>query len=234
MQKPFTGYLLATHGRRGLHRDHPAVRQQIANLEAFAKQWSRHIEIETHRTVFIADYARSVRGLNSLPRLRDYLQQGGPIIIDDASRLFRACPDAATQRALWEELSPYHSAILHLRLMKPLSEVTGAKRELLVRGALRADYSLAPRRRSQLDLEDRRDQTALATTASSKARRRASHKAGEQLSRVKASIESDDETATLAKIAARANDEGLRTSRGTLWRTDSVSRALKRYDGGEE
>ncbi|EEX16564.1 hypothetical protein CSE45_3929 [Citreicella sp. SE45] len=43
-------------------------------------------------------------------------------------------------------------------------------------------------------------------------------------------MKADNDKASLAQIAERANVEGLRTTRGGPWRADTVLRALKRLE----
>ncbi|WP_226629776.1 recombinase family protein [Alloyangia pacifica] len=177
---------------------------------------------------FLHDYCRNVRGLGSLPALQKHLQAGGSVLLDDIGRLFRACESSGLRKALHRELLPYASSIRGVRQnMKVLSDLSQAHTELLFSGQLDPKFVLvsSKRKRSSVDLAE---QTFAATEASALARHDAALKVARQLGEVRDRMVASGEKATLARIAEQANADGLRTTRGSLWRADTVSRALKR------
>ncbi|WP_226629818.1 hypothetical protein [Alloyangia pacifica] len=216
---------MATHGRRKLHRDHAAIRQQILNIDYFLKE---NYSLETSR--YLHDYCRNVSGLASLPKLQTHLATGGMVL----RRLFRACRTMEARATLLRELSPYYSNIRGVRQgMRSLEQVPEFHAKMIVHGMGDPKFVLVSpkRKRSSADLAE---QTCTATEASAQARSGAALKVAKQLGEVRDRVVASGEKATLARIAEQANADGLRTTRGSLWRADTVSRALKRLEEAVE
>lgn len=156
------------------------------------------------------------------------------MLLDDIGRLFRACESTGVREALHCELLPYASSIRGVRQnMKVLSDLSQAHTELLFSGQLDPKFVLVSpkRKRSSADLAE---QTCAATEASAQARHGAALKVAKQLGEARDRVVDGGEKATLARIAEQANADGLRTTRGSLWRADTVSRALKRLEQAVE
>ncbi|MCE0506409.1 hypothetical protein LR948_13645 [Roseivivax sp. GX 12232] len=223
LRKHFVGYLLATHGVRKLSFDHPAIRQQIANLKAWEAANDGKASID-----FRSDYARRIGGLGDLPNLQDLLEEGSSVMLDDLSRLFRPCGSVQAAKELYLELEPHAENIIGIRQKMNLGGLSSRAVSTLVSRQLNPRFVIvgnAPKRKRRSS-EDR--QTEAANAASAKSRGKAADEAAQPLKRLKSTLEAGGQTVTLAKLAERANADGLRTTRGNLWRADTVSRALKR------
>jgi len=231
MNKAVSAYLIATHGRREVTEDHPAVRQQVANIRIFVRKvQSRTEEQEGGKTNYYFDYARKVRGLSSLPKLERALtrvSEGHFLIMDGLSRLWRACPNREARDRLLADLELYSSKLFGVRQISPLSDLTRETIDLLMSGALNPRFQLAPREDKRPHIK-RQLQTASASVMSKKVRRSAADAKAHELHKIRDELQAGADRVTNKMIADRANEQGLRTTRGGPWRPDTVARQLKR------
>lgn len=223
LPNPIIGYLIATHGVKKLTANHPAIRQQIANLRAWEIAKAGKVEI-----AFRSDYARTINGLKDLPTLQRLLNEGVGVLMDDLSRLFRPCHDVEAAKQFLIELEPHAEIIAGLRQRTTLGALNGRTKALMVSRQLHPRFVLAGSATARKHSTRSKAQTQAGNAASAKARGKAADEAAQPLQRLKSALEAGGQTVTLAKLAERANADGLRTRRGNLWRADTVSRALKR------
>ena len=178
-------YMLLTYGPkpRGSVANHPAVRQQLANLDYYFKNR------DAAKVDYYCDYTRRVNGLQSLPNLSELLKalhanQYGAVLMDDIGRLYRACP-IELQVGLLEQISPYAHHLAGLRQRRRLSDMSDTDVANMVKCFANSRFTLAKppqRTRGRWEL---RDQTEAATIASGKARGRAANEKAKALSKIK-------------------------------------------------
>lgn len=217
------GYVLVTHGKR-YGEDRPGARLQVRNLEALA----RYVDCSA---VIHSDYARSHRGLADLPALRNLLElmqdAKGRVVMDDLARLFRTMPEDK-RGCFLEELLAKDGDIAGVRQgAKTLRQMTPPQRSILILGGPPGTFRYGDPPQSSLPEDLRQRQTVKATRVSQKARRLRSSRQARMIQQVQRELQETGAKATLKAIAAAANEQGLRTQRGTPWTPSSVHRMLK-------
>ncbi len=211
-------YVLLTYGNRptGPIRSHPAAKAQLALIDRIVSLNPR-IKAEV-----VCDYARSVEGLRSLPRLEKVLASlkgvdDVNVRLDDLSRLFRKAKMRDRERLL-EELQVYGSSLYSVKHMKTLSKFSTSEIHNLV---LHAEKSIFPAQ------QERAGDTAHARAASIISRKGKSIAVAKQLQAVKDELLRKKVPAVNQSVADEANARGIRTTRGGKWTAQNVDRMLK-------
>lgn len=229
-----TGWLLVSYGPRPRKGD-------IGNLKAAQTQLrllrDTHGRFGRGAPLRIAwDYARTVERLSDLPvlsRLLESARRGNAtILVASLQRIMARCP-AEQRAALMAELDAYGE---HLRVAeldgRRFDKVSAATKHTLAGAGLnllrmKAQPSPATSTPTTVRLSK---QTAPGRVASAVARSVRADDAAERIAIVRVQLLRDHGTVTNSMIADAANAAGLRTSRGGLWRRDTVHRALQRLD----
>jgi hypothetical protein len=224
------GYIILTYGPKPLPnlKDHPAARQQLANLQYFAKQNKSEVKSAKY------DYSRNITGFQSLPTLEKTLfllreHKSGALIIDDLTRLFKACP-IDKRGDLYEELIPFGAHIYGVRQKKTLSKINGSMLTALYSGYGSSRYILAKTQVQKKSNAERQMQTEDALIASQMSRTNTANQNSEKLDLIRSQLITENAVVTNAMIAEEANRQSFKTSRGGKWRRDTVSRTLKRLE----
>lgn len=226
-------YVLLTHGAKptGSLKSHPAATQQLANLKAFSKGVGHDFQIVVH------DYARSISGIHSLPNLRRILdeiraQEAGAMVIDDISRLFRAC-EIENRQCFLTELQPSAGRIIGVRQKGVMSDLTEVQTALIASGALSAKFEAPNSEKVNKGTGEGREQTRKATKASTQSRGSLADEKAREIVQLKAELEKIRDSVTLKELAEEANLRHLVTSRGKPWTAPGVWRALQRQSETE-
>jgi len=156
------------------------------------------------------------------------LEAGQNLLLDDLSRLFRGCPSTAARHALIRELEPHACQLVGLRQGGNLGNLSNSQIALLASGQLDPRYRYAASSKTTRNVEDGIAQTKAAKIASLRARRQAADAKAQELQTIRDALQTQSSRVTNKMIADRANEQGLRTTRGGLWRPDTVARQLKR------
>ncbi|WP_170333259.1 hypothetical protein [Ruegeria arenilitoris] len=211
-------YVLLTYGNRptGPIKSHPAAKAQLALIDRIASLNPR-IKAEV-----VFDYARSVEGLHSLPRLEKVLASlndvdGVKVRLDDLSRLFRIAKMGDRERLL-EELQVFGSSLYSVKHKKTLSNFSTGEIHNLI---LHAEKSNLPAQ------QERAGDTANARAASLNSRKGKSIAVAKQLQAVKNELLRREVSAVNQNVADEANARGIRTTRGGKWTAQNVDRMLK-------
>lgn len=226
-------YVLLTHGAKptGKIGNHPAARQQIANLRAYLDA----LPVGTTPRPVLYDYARKITGLSSTPTLLSALEQistagQGAVLMDNIGRLFAAC-DKDHRKDLMTELLVYGDQFLGLQQRERLSKLPEFYLDLLRLGVIGAQFTISGTRpRSRLSKSERKLQTADATLASRIARGQAADEKARHLDTIRSELARKHETPTFRMIAEEANSRGITTTRGGTWSSSTVGRSLGRLD----
>ncbi|PYG26274.1 hypothetical protein [Pelagimonas varians] len=223
-------YLLLTHGPKpkGPIRDHPAVRQQLANLESFIAEKGK-----PEAFVFVADYARQHRSLKDLPKLEHVLKvaqdNDTTVIIDDFRRLFAHYAGTEVGQFL-EELRVFKDQFIDLKTGMRLGRFSQNQLLLLCVTESPIKYVRAPTPRKPRSLEDRQSQTQKAKAISKSVRSKAANEKALELTDLRDKLQDETREVTLTQLADAASEAGLRTTRNNLWTASSVGRSLKRFE----
>lgn len=224
------GYIILTYGPKPLpsFKDHPAARQQLVNLQYFAKQNKTVIKSAKY------DYSRNITGLQSLPTLEKTLlllreHNSGALIIDDLTRLFKACPNDK-RGDFYRELISYGAHIYGVRQKKTLDKIDGSMLALLLSGYGSSRFILAKTQVRKKSKTERQMQTEDAIIASQMSRKNTANQNAEKLDLIRNQLISENTVVTNTMIAEEANRQSFKTSRGSEWRRDTVSRTLKRLE----
>jgi len=224
-----TGWLLVSYGPRPRKDD-------IGNLKAAQTQLrllrDLHGRFGRGAPLRIAwDYARTVERLSDLPVLSRLLEDARnsrrPVLIASMQRVMARCP-----------LEHRASLMAELTALGPLlriGDMHGRRLDQLDAGTLHTLAGLG------LDLLRMRSaavpsisglrltaQTAAGRAASAVERSMRANEAAERIADVRDGLLRHHGAVTHTMIADAANAAGLRTSRGGLWRRDTVHRALQR------
>lgn len=225
----YFGYALITHGprpRKELAR-YPAARQQILNLKHLADR------LEGQNLGVSHDYAREVESLDSLPVLKNLLEQvdgkNARVVIDDYRRIFARCPQHL-RSDLFTELEHYGWHFIDLKLTHHLGDLHLVQKVALLSATSPIRFQLEPIPRRQRPLQERRDQTHMASIVSQVVRTKNADKKAHELAELKKRLKKSGQPITARAIAEQANLESLETTRGNEWTASSVARALKRID----
>jgi len=211
-------YLIATHGPKTVTLSHPAVKKQVQNLRDFARAEEIPAPLR-----WVSDHSRRVIGIDSLPKLKQVLETGTSLIMDDLSRLFRGCPSEAERLALLRDLEPHGYQLVGLRQGKNLGNLSNSQIALLASGQLDPRYRYAASSKTTRNVEDGIAQIKAAKIASLRARRQAADSKAQELQTIRDALQTQSSRVTNKMIAERANEQGLRTTRGGLWRADTVA-----------
>lgn len=229
-----TGWLLVSYGPRPRKGD-------IGNLKAAQTQLrllrDLHGRFGRGAPLRIAwDYARTVERLSDLPVLSRLLESArladATIVVASLQRIMSVCP-AVKHAALMAELDAYGE---HLRVAeldaRRFDEISAATKHTLAGAGLnllRMKTQPSPAAPSPTTARLSK-QTAPGRATSAVERSARADEAAERIADVREQLLRDHGTVTNNMIADAANAAGLRTSRGGLWRRDTVHRALQRLD----
>ncbi|KAJ30995.1 hypothetical protein PM01_08760 [Sulfitobacter pontiacus 3SOLIMAR09] len=223
-------YLLINYGPKpkGSLKNCFAAQQQIRNLMFAA-------ETITGKREFTPayDYAREVRGLDSLPALKSLLDKArkanATIFIDTFIRLFSNCPNEGRIRLL-KELRDYSGHFKDIHSGEDIGSLSDKNLIRLVNAMSPVKFTLESRPQSPRRPDEKREQTKKATQASQAARTEAATQKSRELQSLKAELLKHQTGLTNADLAREANERGLLTTRRSKWSAASVNRALKRLD----
>lgn len=212
-------HVLLTYGRKlsGTSfelRDRAEAKPQLEVLDDLR---SAHPE---HEVKIVADYSREVTCLGDLEKLVGILSKlknagQGLVFVDDLHRIFRRTPQPARSELL-SQMRSYGEHLLSIRHGKKLSDFS----EREVRGLLCAEH-VKPRA-----IPREGNDTTRATSASAALRSNGMRENARKLTIVKDDLERTHARATFQMIADKANESGLRTTRGLEWTRQSVQRTL--------
>ncbi|WP_412552411.1 hypothetical protein [Shimia sp. MIT1388] len=224
-------YVLLTHGPKpkGSIENHPAARQQISNLRGAA------LEFESLADLRIAyDYARSFSKLADLPNflklLKAFKKHNGTVLIDDFRRLF-ANHSGDDRAALLDELLDFKENIRDLKTSKLLGELSQTQVTLICAAESPVKFARTPAPRAPRAKDERQLQTQKAVDASRKVRSSAADAKARELAELRDRLAATSNEVSNRQLADAANAEGLRTTRGKLWKPAGVNRMLKRLGG---
>ena len=210
-------YVLLSYGPKptGPLRNHPAAVAQMRLFDLVVAQCQPEEDRRLH------DYARSVAGLGSLPRLQKMLvalsgHGTGSVVVDDPARIFRICPLKARQQLLAEMLAFKN----HLHSIKHGKALTSFSETEI------SDLILHPEKSKNPAQPRRNCDTSDARVASLKSRTETALQKAHALAEIKDRLRLTNKGVTLKMIADAANSIGLRTTRGRLWTAPNVARAL--------
>ncbi len=223
-------YLLITYGPKpkGPLENCLAAHQQVRNLLFVAEKVTGKREFTP-----VYDYARKVRGLDSLPELKALLDRAkeakATIFIDTFIRLFSNCPKEA-RIDLLKELQEYSGHFKDIHSGEDIGSLSEKNLIRLVNAMSPVKFVLESHPQSPRRPDVRREQTRKATQASQEARTEAANLKAGELHRLKTELLQKQDRITNAKLAREANERGLMTTRRSKWSGASVTRALKRLD----
>ncbi|TMV07533.1 hypothetical protein FGK63_08660 [Ruegeria sediminis] len=224
------GYILLTHGPKPGStniRNHPASRQQVANLKAFvdAMNW---VDVPV-----VFDYARTVPSLSALPNLEQSLErareQSNTVMIDDFRRIFSNCP-RERRVDLYSRLMGYGGFFRDIQTRKDIGDLGRNYVSMMLTTDPRRYLKIVTPPSPSRSLEERRDQTRNATQASVETRARSADQKAAGLQKLRESLEKEEGKVSLNRLAQAANDAGVKTTRGGKWTAANVGRTLKRLD----
>lgn len=226
----YFGYVLITHGPRprGSLQRCSAAKRQIENLKLF---WERH-NLQDRPYVF--DYARKIEGLSALPNLKHALDvvngKNGRLIIDDCRRIFAHC-SKNLRVGLFKEMAEYGEHFADLRTGRQLANLSNVDRAILLNAMSPISFQLEPSSQKQRPLEERQRQTRKAAAVSRIIRTKNANAKARELADLKESLKKDNRSVSAKIVAEKANEQGMKTTRGEKWSANSVRRALKRIEG---
>ena len=224
------GYLLITYGPKpkGALRDCTAAHQQVRNLLFAAEKITGKREFTPEY-----DYAREVRGLDSLPALKALLEKAreakATIFIDTFIRLFSNCP-IERRINLLKELREYSGHFKDIHSREDIGSLSAKNLIRLVNAMSPVKFVLESHPQSPRRPDEKREQTKKATQASQEARTEAANLKATELHRLKTELLHNRDSISNAELAREANERGLITTRKSNWSSASVVRALKRLD----
>ena len=201
------------------------MRQQFKNIVAWNAEQDAPSKVSGRW-----EYARRVRSLHDLPKLAEVLDAGVIVIMDDLGRLFRPCPDLKTANALLQELKPYGDRLVGLRQVGTLSKMTDKKKALMISGEQNPRYVYGKHRAHSRSRSRSDGSTNKANAASSRSRADTADKNAQALVEIRERLISEGKAPSFRMIVDRANEEGMRTTRGNEWRADTVYRTMKRLE----
>lgn len=198
----------------------------IRNLLEFHKQHGKGGKLSLG-----LDYCRHVKGLSSLPKLKEFLelarQNGVWFVTDDFRRIFARC-DRAVRPELYQEIIAYGNYLKDLRTGKSFSLLHETQVKSIVGHEGPVRFIFESDKPKGEPTPRGLDQVKNATKASAEIRGLKANKKAEQLKEVKAALTVEGKSPTLKGIAEEANARGLTTTRGNPWTTSTVQRVLKR------
>ncbi len=225
-------YVFLGHGPKPLEpvklADLPAARTQLANFKLLTDRVGGHV-----RPRYIVEHARTVRSLQSLPRLHALLPQvrdlGGAIFLDEIDRIVRKC-ELGNRADLLAELQVFGDQINLLRPRKKLSAFNRAELLSLVAQPRTTALRLTGSRAYTSTPHERQDQTDAARIQSERVRGQRADALAEKLDAIRMELRTVHPKVTNAMIADEANRRGILTARGKHWMPSTVARALKRLE----
>lgn len=225
-------YIFISHG------PNPRLRQAAyletlrpwKNVMAYHTRYGR----ETKREVYY-DYARVVRGLSSIPKLRALLEasterQAG-FLTDDFRRIFSRCA-LEKRNLLHDEICELGDYFIDLRTRKAfnaLSKDFRLKQIVFHQGPV--SFRLKEQEEKAAPTVKGRLQTQRATKVSRLVRGKMADQKAEELAALRDELERENQAVTLSAIAEEANTRGIMTTQGNSWSPATVQRALKRFVG---
>ncbi|MCI2395073.1 recombinase family protein [Aliiroseovarius sediminis] len=206
---------------------YPAVTQQLTNLKHLSDR------LEGQKLGVYHDYAREVKGLSSLPTLKHLLDQidgkKGRVVIDDYRRIFARCPQKL-RFDLLAELEQFGWHFLDLKLRAHIGELSQLQKMTLLTASSPIKFELKPVPRAERPLEERQRQTRKAAAVSRIIRTKNADSKARELAELKESLKKGGRSTSAKALAAHANEQGIKTTRGGEWSASSVRRVLKRIE----